>query len=146
MLYEADLRRLDPRATLAARVAAGAQPVPAYTVTLVEGVVASRAYLDTALSTYAEGWTLERMPAVDRNILRIAAYELLVARDVPAGVVLAEAVALATSLSTDDSPRFVNGLLARLLSVRDQVAGPAGSPTESAADAPAPPVGSGAAG
>lgn len=144
MLYEADLRRLDPSATLAARVAAGTPPVPAYTVTLVEGVVASQAHLDTALSTYAEGWTLERMPAVDRNILRIAAYELLVARDVPPGVVLAEAVALATQLSTDDSPRFVNGLLARLLAVRDSLPAPV-APAEDSAGAGVPRAGAGGA-
>lgn len=87
--------------------------MPEYAVTLVEGVVEHRDAIDGVLSEYAD-WPLERMPAVDRNILRIATYELLHRDDVPEGVVIAEAVALATSLSTDDSPKFVNGLLARV--------------------------------
>jgi transcription antitermination protein NusB len=74
------------------------------------------------LSTYATGWTLERMPAVDRNILRMGAYELLWVDDVPDGVAVSEAVVLATELSTDESPRFVNGLLSRLQQLKPSLA------------------------
>ena len=83
-------------------------------MTLVEGVVAHQVQIDEALTTYAHGWTLDRMPAVDRIVLRIATWELLHNDDVPDDVVISEAVTLASELSTDDSPAFVNGLLARL--------------------------------
>lgn len=115
VLYEAELRGLDAIATVGERLAQSDPPVPEYAVTLVEGVVAHRSAIDGVLSEYAVAdWPLERMPAVDRNILRIATYELLHRDDVPPGVAIAEAVELATSLSTDDSPKFVNGLLARV--------------------------------
>ena len=74
-----------------------------------------RERIDELIATYAVGWTLDRMPIVDRNILRLGAYELLWSDEVPDGVAISEAVALATELSTDESPRFVNGLLSRLL-------------------------------
>jgi len=89
--------------------------VPEYAVTLVEGVVEHRARIDSVLAALSGAdWPLERMPAVDRNILRLATYELLFRDDVPDGVVISEAVELATSLSTDESPKFVNGVLARV--------------------------------
>jgi N utilization substance protein B len=92
--------------------------VPEYAVTLVEGVAAERERIDELLSTYAQGWTLERMPAVDRAVLRLGAWELLFNDEVPDAVAIDEAVELARTLSTDDSPGFVNGLLARLLAVK----------------------------
>ena len=117
ILFEADLRGSDPLDVLAEakhrRSQAGEPPLNPYTGTLVEGVVAHRAEIDEQLATYAIGWTLDRMPAVDRTVLRIGAFELLRAT-VPAGVAVSEAVELVTELSTDESPKFVNGLLARL--------------------------------
>ena len=92
--------------------------MPEYAVTLVEGVVAHAERIDEALATYAQGWTLDRMPAVDRVILRIATWELVHNDDVPDDVVINEAVTLAGELSTDASPAFVNGLLARLRSLK----------------------------
>jgi transcription antitermination protein NusB len=115
VLFECDLRSSDALETLARQIATAAPPVPAYTVTLVEGVVAHRPRIDELIETYAVGWTLDRMPVVDRNLLRIGAFELLWAEEVPDGVVLSEAVNLARDLSTDDSPTFVNGVLAKLL-------------------------------
>jgi N utilization substance protein B len=115
VLFECDLRDSDTLATLAQRLAQAAPTVPEYTVTLVEGVVAHQARIDELIETYAVGWTLDRMPAVDRNLLRIGTFELLWADEVPDGVVLSEAVNLARDLSTDDSPSFVNGVLAKLL-------------------------------
>jgi N utilization substance protein B len=88
----------------------------------VEGVVAQRERIDELLTTYAQGWSLDRMPAVDRAILRLATFELLWRDDVPDGVVISEAVALAGELSTDDSAGFVNGLLARLLELKPTLA------------------------
>ncbi len=118
VLYESELRGTDPLSTLAARLAQAEPPVPEYAVELVEGVLAHRERIDELLATYAEGWTLERMPPVDRNVLRIGVYELLWCDDVPDAVVIDEAVELAKSLSTDRSPAYVNGLLARLLGLK----------------------------
>ncbi len=118
VLYEADQRRADPLATLKERLAQSDPPVPEYAVTLVEGVVANRARIDELLETYAQEWTLARFPAVDLAVLRIGVFELLWCPDVPDAVAVSEAVALAASLSTDESPAFVNGLLARLLQLK----------------------------
>ena len=93
-------------------------PPNEYTVQIVRGVVARWNQIDELLATYSQGWVLERMPAVDRAILRIGAWEVVYSDAVPDGVAISEAVALATSLSTDDSPTFVNGLLARIAEVK----------------------------
>jgi N utilization substance protein B len=87
-------------------------------VELVEGVVSHRERIDELLATYAEDWTLDRMPPVDLAILRIGAFEVLWCPDVPDAVAVSEAVALAADLSTDESPRFVNGLLGRLVTLK----------------------------
>jgi len=118
VLYEADQRRADPIQTLKERLAQSDPPVPEYAVTLVEGVVVHRLRIDELLSTYAEQWTIDRFPAVDLAVLRIGVFELLWCDDVPDGVAVSEAVELAATLSTDDSPAFVNGLLGRLLQLK----------------------------
>ena len=89
-------------------------PISEYAVSLIEGVVAHQARIDELLSSYAIDWTLDRMPPVDRTVLRIAVFELLWVADVPDAVVVSEAVELATALSTDESPRFINGMLGRI--------------------------------
>jgi N utilization substance protein B len=122
VLYESEMQGLAPGATLASRVATASPPLSEYAVSLVEGVVAHRERIDELLTTYAEGWTLERMPAVDRNLLRIGAYEVLYRDDIPDAVAVSEAVGLARQLSTDDSPGFVNGLLARLVEIKPTLA------------------------
>jgi N utilization substance protein B len=114
ILFESELRARPVAETLAQRLAAGDPPVHPYTIVLVEGVDGHAERLDELLSTYSHGWTLPRMPAVDRNILRLGVYELLYCDDVPDAVVINEAVELAGQLSTDESPAFVNGLLARV--------------------------------
>jgi N utilization substance protein B len=123
VLYEADMRGADPMATVADRLAQADPPVPDYTVELVEGVQARRARIDELIATYAEGWTIDRMPPVDRNLLRIAIYELLWNDAVPDAVAINEAVALAKDLSTDESPKFVNGLLGRLQLLKAELVG-----------------------
>ena len=90
------------------------QTINPYTMDLVEGVVSMQETIDEFLSTYSQGWPLERMPSVDRIILRIGAWELLYNDDIPDKVAVSEAVELAKTLSTDESPSFVNGLLGRL--------------------------------
>jgi N utilization substance protein B len=122
ILYEADIRGLDAVTLVSGRVGAPElPPVNDYTVTLVEGVTEHRAQIDDVLSEHSEGWSLQRMPAVDRAVLRMGLYELLWATDVPDAVVIDEAVELAKSLSTDDSPRFVNGVLGRIAGIADQL-------------------------
>ncbi|GAA3242912.1 transcription antitermination factor NusB [Actinocorallia longicatena] len=90
----------------------------AHAVRIIEGVDAHRERIDDLLATYAVGWTLDRMPAVDLIVLRMGAFELLWADDVPDGVAISEAVALATDFSTEESPKFVNGLLSKLQGVK----------------------------
>ncbi len=124
LLYESDLRGSDPLTTLAERLAQAGPPVPAYAVELVEGVTGHRARIDEVLDEHAEGWSVQRMPPVDRAVLRLALYELLWRDDVPAAVVIDEAVELAKSLSTDESPRFVNGVLGRVLREQTAASGP----------------------
>lgn len=114
VLFEGDIRSVPSGEVLSRRVATSSPPLNPYAVTLVEGVQAHLDRIDELLATYAVGWTLDRMPAVDRNILRIGAYELLWAEDVPDGVAISEAVALARELSTEESPAYINGLLSRL--------------------------------
>jgi transcription antitermination protein NusB len=115
VLYAADLRGRDRREQLAEEVATGQPPVNDYTVRLVEGVAEHAADIDRLIDEHASGWTLQRLPDVDRAILRMATFELLWADDVPDPVVIDEAVELAKQLSTDDSPGFVNGVLGGIL-------------------------------
>ena len=124
LLFEADQRGLNLQALLVERLARPATPAPLpdYAVTLVEGVVRNWTRIDELLSTYSQGWTIERMPAVDRAILRLATWEIVYSDEVPAPVAISEAVELARSLSTDESPGFVNGLLARIAEVAPTIA------------------------
>ena len=125
VLYEADIRGSDPTVVLAGGIERRAQAdepaLNAYVSELVEGVQAHRERIDEVLSSYSMGWTLDRMPAVDRCVLRIGAYEILWREDIPDSVAIAEAVALAQDLSTDESPSFVNGLLARVSEVKPRL-------------------------
>jgi transcription antitermination protein NusB len=115
LLFEADARGVDAVTLLAERIGSpDVPPINDYTVELVEGVTARRTEIDRLIAELAEGWSLQRMPAVDRAVLRLGAYELLWEPDVPDAVAIDEAVELAKTLSTDDSPRFVNGVLAQL--------------------------------
>jgi N utilization substance protein B len=116
ILYEAELRGRDRVELLRERVSdAATPPVNDHAVRLVEGVAAHAARIDELIERHAHGWSLERLPDVDRAILRMAVYELLWVEDVPDAVVLDEAVNLARALSTDDSPGYVNGVLGAVL-------------------------------
>ena len=114
VLFEAEQRSVSAFDVLRARREKTDQIVNPYTLEIVEGVVSQQTTIDEFLETYSQGWTLERMPSVDRIILRIGTWELLYNDDVPDGVAVSEAVALAKTLSTDESPQFINGLLGRL--------------------------------
>lgn len=125
VLYEADLREMDVQEVLADRVGSiDVPPVRDYTVTLVEGVAGHLSRIDEVLVEHAEGWTLGRMPTVDRAVLRLGLFELLWADDVPDAVAIDEAVELVKALSTDDSPKFVNGVLGRIAGIGHRLRGP----------------------
>ena len=113
LLYEAESKGIAPSEVLAAQIS----PADELTTLLVEGVETHKAHLDEVIAAHAKGWTLQRMPTLDRNVLRIAAFELMARPDVPVPVVLDEAVELAKRFSTDDSGRFVNGVLSAVVSV-----------------------------
>jgi N utilization substance protein B len=116
VLFEADLRGADAAATLSAWTARNDPPVPDYARFLVEGVIGNRERIDGLLTAYSEDWSVERMPLVDRTLLRLATFEILFCPDIPDAVAIDEAVELAKSLSTEESPAFVNGVLAKVLS------------------------------
>lgn len=118
VLFEADQRGLDPVSVLRDRLPTADPPIPEYAVTIIEGVAAHDERICELLSTYSQGWPIDRMPGVDRQVLKMGVYELLWSADVPAAVAIDEAVTLAKMLSTADSPGFVNGLLARILSIK----------------------------
>ncbi len=117
VLYQADLRSQPRAEVLSAYLGRLEEPKPQYlpyTIELVEGVEANAERIDELLATYAEGWTLERMPVIDRNLARIAVYELIYNDEIDKAVAISEAVELAETLSTDESPRFLNGILGRI--------------------------------
>ena len=116
ILFASELRSEDPVVALDRAIEAGEGPTNDYTSTLVRGVVEHQARIDEVLSTYSKSWSLTRMPAVDRNVLRIGVYELLWGdSDVPETVAISEALHLVQDLSTDESPSFVNGLLSSVM-------------------------------
>jgi N utilization substance protein B len=122
IIYEAAQRGADAVTLLADRVGSvEVDPIADYTITLVEGVTARRQSIDELLSEHAQGWTIGRMPPVDLAVLRVGVWELLWAEDVPDPVAIDEAVGIVKELSTDDSPRFVNGVLGRIGSIADRL-------------------------
>lgn len=118
VLYEADLKG-QPVPTVLAEHLSEDEPLPDFAAALVRGVHRHRDTIDALISEHARGWTLQRMPVIDRNLLRIGLYEILHDDDVPTAVAIDEAVELAKELSTDDSGRFVNGLLASVAALHD---------------------------
>ncbi|RSM61864.1 transcription antitermination factor NusB [Actinoplanes sp. ATCC 53533] len=117
VLYEADMRDLPPVQVLATYLDRIAKPRPDhldYTVSLIEGVAKNLDRIDELIASYAEGWTIDRMPVIDRNLARIAVFELLYVGEIDDPVAISEAVELAKQMSTDDSPRFLNGILGRI--------------------------------
>jgi transcription antitermination protein NusB len=118
ILFQADVTGNDGRSALAGWVESG-RTVPPFTRELVEGVTDHLTELDETIGAHSEGWTIDRMASVDRTVLRAAVYELAFDRAVPVGVAIDEAVRAAKDLSTDDSGRFVNGVLGKIASELD---------------------------
>jgi transcription antitermination protein NusB len=115
ILFECDTRDVMPVELLDERVAMADPPVNEYTSVLVRGVAGNIVRIDDLLTTYAQGWTLDRMPTVDRNVLRLGVFEVLYVDDVPDAVAVSEAMSLVRDLSTDESPAFVNGVLGNIV-------------------------------
>ncbi|PZP31809.1 MAG: transcription antitermination factor NusB [Kocuria rhizophila] len=118
ILFEAEQRDESIQDALNRRRDNSTSKINPYTVDILEGFYDRAEDIDEFLETYSQGWTLDRMPAVDRNVLRVGAWELLYNDEIPDAVAVSEAVAVARELSTDGSPRFVNGLLGRLQKVK----------------------------
>jgi len=126
LLFEAEARGITPAVAAEAREALAQKepdvaPLNPYTIKVARGVTQHAAHIDDLISSHLQGWTLDRLPAVDRAILRVAVWELLHADDVPEPVAVDEAVELAKNLSTDDSPGFVNGVLGQVMLVTPQI-------------------------
>jgi len=122
LLYECDIRGTNALEMLNLRdvIEEGpdARPIREYTKFLISGIDANRRKIDELISTYAKGWDMDRMPAVDRNILRLGIYEILWSQEVPEGVAIAEAIELAKTLSTEDSAAYIHGVLSRISSLK----------------------------
>jgi N utilization substance protein B len=125
LLYETDIRGTNLVDTLNARdiPAEGpdARPIREYTRELVGGVSDNRRKIDELITTYAQGWDMDRLPAVDRNILRLGIYEILWSANVPTSVAIDEALDLARELSSDESSKYIHGVLGRIASIKDTI-------------------------
>lgn len=122
LLYEADIRKTTAHAVLEQRLSDLDFLVRDFTKELITGVEEHRRKIDELITTYSQGWDMDRMPVVDRNILRLAIYELLWSKDVPESVAIDEAIELAQTLSTDDSSQYINGVLAKILLIKPELA------------------------
>lgn len=126
ILYESDIRNIDPLAILESRdvVEEGpdARPIRDFTRELIAGVAANKRKIDELIATYAQGWDMDRLAAVDRNILRLGIFEVVYSDELADGIAIDEAITLAKDLSTDDSATFIHGLLGKISSIKDSVA------------------------
>lgn len=117
VLYQGDILQIPVKTILEGGMALRQDPMPEFGRRLALGAVERHEEIDELISTYADNWTIDRMPVVDRNILRMAVYEMLAESDIPASVTINEAVELAKVYGTEDSGKFVNGLLGRIADV-----------------------------
>ena len=126
ILYESDIRSSDALATLESRqhVEDGpdARPIREFTKELIAGVADHKRKIDELIATYAQGWDMDRLAAVDRNILRLGIYEILWSDELDDGIAIDEAITLAKDLSTDDSATFIHGLLGKISSIKENIA------------------------
>lgn len=125
ILYEADIRKSDAIAIIESRLAiskdAELPPVREYTKVLVGGVSEHKRKIDELIATYIQGWDIDRLAAVDRNILRIAIFEILYTSDIPEAVAIDEALTLAKDLSTEESAGYIHGVLAKITSIKNDL-------------------------
>lgn len=126
LLYEADIRGASAADLLASRDAIedgpDARPIRDFTKELIAGVTTNKRKIDELIATYAQGWDMDRLPAVDRNILRLGIYEIVWSEDLADGIAIDEALNLAKELSTDESAGYIHGVLGRISSIKDSIA------------------------
>jgi len=118
LLYEGDIRKTSPISILNQRSGDLEFVIRDFTKELVQGVDENRRKIDELITTYSQGWDMDRMPVIDRNILRLAIYEILWSKDVPSAVAIDEAIELAQTLSTDDSSKYINGVLSKIIEIK----------------------------
>jgi N utilization substance protein B len=121
VLFEADQRSVAVDEILERHIARATTPMNPLVAELVNGVVAHQIAIDETIETYSEGWTIDRMPAVDRALARLGVYEIVFAPETPDAVTIDEVVSLAADISTDESPAFLNGLLARVSKIKHRI-------------------------
>jgi transcription antitermination protein NusB len=126
LLYEADIRGTSAAELLTARDVEedgpDARPIRDFTKVLITGVTENKRKIDELIATYAQGWDMDRLPAVDRNILRLGIYEIVWSEDLADGIAIDEALNLAKELSTDESAGYIHGVLGRISSIKDSIA------------------------
>ena len=126
LLYEADIRSVSASELLALRDAVeegpDARPILEFTRELISGITSNRRKIDELISTYAQGWDMDRLPAVDRNILRLGIYEIVWSQDLDDGIAIYEALNLARELSTDESAGYIHGVLGRISTIKESIA------------------------
>lgn len=126
ILYESDIRSSDALAILTSRDVTeegpDARPIREFTRELISGVTENKRKIDELIATYAQGWDMDRLAAVDRNILRLGIFEIIWSDDLADGIAIDEAITLAKDLSTDDSATFIHGLLGKISSIKESVA------------------------
>jgi transcription antitermination protein NusB len=120
-LYEADIRNISAKEVFAQRGATELSQEP-YVSELISGVTEHIGKIDELIITYAQGWDMDRMPPIDRNILRIALFEILWGNQIPFQVAADEAVELGKVLSTDESSAYINGVIGRIIKIKDSLA------------------------
>lgn len=118
LLYEGDIRKTSAIYILNQRSGDLEYVIREFTKELVQGVDENRRKIDELITTYSQGWDMDRMPVIDRNILRLAIYEILWSKDVPPAVAIDEAIELAQTLSTDDSSKYINGVLSKIIEIK----------------------------
>lgn len=118
LLYESDIRRSSAADLLSKRVTEMEYEAREFTKELIDGIELNKRKIDELISTYAQGWDMDRMPVLDRNILRLSIFELLWSKSVPEAVAISEALELATNFSTEDSSKYINGVLSKVLEIK----------------------------
>lgn len=121
LLYEGDIRKTSPSALMLQRITDVEYVIRDFTKELIDGVEQNRRKIDELITTYSQGWDMDRMPVIDRNILRIGIYEVLWSKDVREAVAISEALELAQTLSTDDSSKYINGVLSKVLEIKSDL-------------------------
>jgi N utilization substance protein B len=118
LLYESDIRKTQAGVLMQNRITELEYVIRDFTKELVDGVENNRRKIDELIATYSQGWDMDRMPVIDRNILRLAIFEILWSSDVPQAVAINEALELAQTLSTDESSKYINGVLSKVVEIK----------------------------